>query len=269
MPISDTWCTFLRDIPHILSALHSVVFPRIEASVCYYWLTLIFGLCKERESVVAAIVSVITIVLLPLLLPVDVLLLISLIMGDFIKFVGPLFQRSEQQTAALDLHSIAWALRTSLDGPVRLSALNYLATITLPDADPTLVIGCSDVFVGCVKTTNGSAVITQGSEQLAAVSALCCLHTFSQLLFSHPVLSDPTFFHNFAAVDPTPRDLEGIRHRYVRALQSETNFDSLPFSHVLDVIHSVLSNSRGAHGIPNQHSQNNPLHVVCRADPVG
>ena len=91
-----------------------------------------------------------------------------------------------------------------------------------------------------VSTTNGSAVITQGSEQLAAVSALCCLHTFSQLLFSHPVLSDPTFFHNFAAVDLTPRDLEGIRHRYVRALQSETNFDSLPFSHVLDVIHRVF-----------------------------
>ena len=57
----------------------------------------------------------------------------------------------------LDLHSITWTLRISLDGPVRLLALNYLTAITFSDINPALVVGCFGVLVGCVKITNDSA----------------------------------------------------------------------------------------------------------------
>ena len=96
------------------------------------------------------------------------------LLRDLIKYVDSHSPGLEQQTV-LDLHSITWALRISLGGPVRRSALDYLTTVTLSGIDPPLVVGCFDILIGCVKTTNGGAVITQGSEQLAAVSVLCCL----------------------------------------------------------------------------------------------
>ena len=124
----------------------------------------------------------------------------------------------------MDLHRISWTLQTSLDSPVRLSALNYLATITLPDFDPGLVANCFNVLFGCVKTANRSAVINQGSEKLATMSALCCLHTLSHLRAAYPL---------------SPF-LNGIRQRYIKVFQSETRFDSLPFPHTLGVIHRVF-----------------------------
>lgn len=114
-------------------------------------------------------------------------------------------------------------LRTSLDGPVRLSALSYLATMTLTRFDPALVIHCFDILGGCVKITDGKATIAQGMEQLATVSAMCCLHTLSHLTITDPVTS-----------------IEDLRQRYTEAYPPETNFDALPFSHTLWVIHSIF-----------------------------
>ena len=239
-PYQTPAANILRHIPHTLGVLYSVVFPRIEASLCYYCLTSIFGLWKERSFLGTVIISLIFILILPLFLLLDVLGLALAILRDLIDYVDSHFHGSKQQTVVLDLRCITWALRTSLDGPVRLSALKYLATITSPVADPALAIGCFDVLVSCIKTSNGSAVITQGSEQLAAVSALCCLHTFSPLTLSHLKLSRPTLLHDFTDIDPTPRVLEGIRQRYVTALHSRTDFDSLPFSHILGIIHRVF-----------------------------
>ena len=56
------------------------------------------------------------------------------------------------------------------------------------------------------------------------MSALCCLHTLSHLGGTY-LLS---------------RFLHGIRKRYARVFRSETNFDNLPFSHTLGVIHRVF-----------------------------
>ena len=41
----------------------------------------------------------------------------------------------------------------------------------LTDFDPTLVVCCFNVFVGCVSVDNHGVVIMQGLEQLATVSA--------------------------------------------------------------------------------------------------
>ena len=232
-PYQTPAANILRHIPYIFGMFYSVVFPRIEASVCYYWLKGILFVCKERESLKVIILSFLTIVFLPLLLVMDIISIVLIIFRDLVEYVESYSPESEQQTVVLDLHSITWVLQTSLDGPIRLSALDYLATLTLPDVDPTLAAGCFDVLVGCFKTTNGSAVITQGSEKLAAASALCCLSALSHLALAQ-VTSHAT------NMDPTPRDLEGIRQRYSKTFQPETNFDGFPFSHTLSVIHRVF-----------------------------
>ena len=56
------------------------------------------------------------------------------------------------------------------------------------------------------------------------MSALCCLHTFSYLKATYPL----------------PMVLGSIRQRYTKVFRSETNFDNLPFSHTLGVIHRVF-----------------------------
>ena len=223
----------IQHIPHILGVLYSVVFPLIQASVYYYGIKRIFNRFKERDFLRVIIYSLYAVLLSPFLLLIDVIAVILAISRDLIEYIDSRSQGLEQETVVLDLHSITWALQTSLDGPVRLSALNYLATITFPDIDPALVVGCFDVLVGCVKTTNGSVVITQGSEQLVTVSVLCCLRALSHLAFSR-VTSHTT------DMDPTPRDLEVIRQRYSRVLHSGANFDGLQFSHILGIIHRVF-----------------------------
>ena len=95
-------------------------------------------------------------------------------------------QGSEQRAAVLDQYCISWTLRTSLDGPIRLLTLSYLATVTPADLGPTLVADCFDILLGCVKNIEGEVVIIQGMEQLVTVSALCCLHTYSNLVIVDP-----------------------------------------------------------------------------------
>ena len=222
-PYQTPAARLLRYIPHILSVLRSVIFPVMEESICYYIFTDTlseYKKCRCLSSITTLLAATIS---LPIFLCMDAFFIVAYAILGSVKFVGSHFQ-SEQRSAVLDLHCISWTLRTSLDGPVRLSALNYLATTTIPGFDPALVVNCFNVLFGCVKTTNGSVVINQGSEELAAMSALCCLHTLSHLRASYPL----------------SRFLDGIRQRYTRVFQSETNFDTLPFSHILGVVHRVF-----------------------------
>ena len=213
----------LRGIPHILRVLRSIIIPLIEGSECYSCFNDVIGVWKRGGLLVPIIDSLLSIVFIPFFLGIDVFSIITRATRSSIKFIRLHFQ-SEEKTAVLDLHCVSWTLQTSLDGPVRLSAMNYLATMTLPDFDPTLVAHCFNVLFGCVKIINGSVVINQGSEKLAAVSTLCCLHTLSHLKAAYPL----------------SRSLEAIRQQYTRVFQSETNFDSLPFSHTLGAIHRVF-----------------------------
>ena len=155
-------------------------------------------------------------------------------------------QESEQQTAVLDLQCIFWTLRTSLDGPVRLSTLNYLATTTLANLDLTFVVDCFDILFGHVKAINDEAVITQGTEGLAAASALCCLHTISHL----------------TTTDPASRVLDSIRQRYTKAFPFSTQFNDLPFSHILDVIHGVFYPHRSGQAWWGHYKPSSNEHAV-------
>jgi len=141
--------------------------------------------------------------------------------------------QTEQQVAVrpLELGCIAWALQTSVDEPVRLSAVEYLETMVPHDFDPIQAAASwFDILITSVRVTDGRATIAQGLEQLAATSSLFCLHTLSHI----------------AAMD-TPNILDSVCQRYTRTFPSWTNFDGLPFSHTLGVIHRVfhLINSEG------------------------
>jgi hypothetical protein len=112
------------------------------------------------------------------------------------------------QTAVLDLQCILWILQTSLDKFVHLSTLKSLATMkTLADFNPTLVSACFDILADCVAVVNGELMIRQGSEELAEVSALCLLRTFTHL----------------AIMDPTSSLLEDVRRRYTSTFPLRTN----------------------------------------------
>ena len=131
---------------------------------------------------------------------------------------------SELQTAFLDIHCISWTLQTSLDGPVRLSTLNYLASTTLANFEPALVVDCFNVLFSCVKVIDRQVVIAQGMENLAAASSLCCLQTLSHLM----------------AADPTSRVLEDTRRRYGGAFLFATGGNNPSISHILHIIYKLF-----------------------------
>ena len=216
----------IRHICYIPGLLHSVFTTSIERSMGWSFLILAWEeLQGIRYSLVNIVTSLTSILLLPIGLIVDSCRAVIWVFIALPRGVYILLQRgSKERTAVLDLHCILWTLRTSVDEPVRLSTLSYLATAPLAHLDPTLVVDCFDILFGCVKAIEGTVTIAQGLEQLATVSALCCLHTLSHL----------------AIMNPTPRVFGNIHRRYTQAFPFETNFNLLPFSHILGAIHSVF-----------------------------
>jgi len=225
----------LRRIFHIPGLLLSVFSTSVERSACRHLISMVLDALKEnyhsdmpyfvKKEVATDALSYIY--LLPVYFFMDAYRLQLAIIWPFTaparRAYSWLRRGPERQTTVLDLRYISWTLRTSLDGPVRLSALNYLATMTLVHLDPSLVVYCFDLLISCVKVTDGKVTITQGLEQLAASSALCCLHTLSHLTVTGPMLR-----------------IEDIRQQYARAFPSEVNFDDLPFSHILGTIHNLF-----------------------------
>jgi hypothetical protein len=145
-------------------------------------------------------------------------------------------RRSDQQMIMLDLRCILWMVQTSLDKAVHLSALKHLATMmALTDFDPTLAADCFDAFIGCININisgrSRRVAITQGLEQLATASVMGCLRTISHIL----------------VMDPTSRILEVVCQRYILVFPLETDFNGLPFAHILHVIHDIFYAIRREH----------------------
>ena len=170
------------------------------------------------------------ILLLPLWSVVDACrVIIWLLVGFTHQVTQAQLELHAEQTVVSDLRCISWTLQTSVDGPVRLSALGYLATMTLDDSHPIQVVaGWFDILIDSVKVTGGSATIVQGLEELAATSYLFCLRALSHL----------------TAMDPMPKLLEDVRRRYTRTIPFKTRFDDPLLSHTLGVIHSVFYPNR-------------------------
>ena len=213
--ISDTIC----HIPKIPGMLHLLFSASIKGSICcdllaYAW----WELTEPPLFLDRATASVLFILLLPIWLIIDTCKAVTWLLVKLFHLSG---WRSEQQMGFLDLHCILWTFQTSLDGSVRLSTLNYLATTTLANFDPALVTICFDILFGCVKVIDGKAVITQDMEQLAVSASMCCLQTLSHLM----------------VIDPTSRVIEDTWRQYTVTFPFDTNLDSLPFSHILHIIH--------------------------------
>ena len=243
--------------PHIFGILRSVFSASINESFFFNTLLSTGPELKETHRSLRAIAAklfhilLIHVLLLPLWLIADACRVIFWLLAGSAHWVRQAWlepqtgQQTEQQTAVhvLDLRCILWTLQTSVDGPVRLSALEYLAAVTLDDFDPTqIVAGWFDILIDCVNVTNGNAMIVQGLEELAATSSLFCLRMLSNLM----------------VMDPMPKGFEDIRRRYTRAFPFKPNFDGLPFSHTLGVIHSVFC-PKHMEGLGNPFRTEGPL----------
>ena len=174
----------------------------------------------------------ILLLLSPIWLACDTYLLVRAIVRALARIVSGWFRRARginPQTTASDLKCISWVLQTSLDKAVHLITLKFLATMTaLAGFDPALVSACFDILASRVVVAGGKTIIAEGKEELAEVSALCCLRTLSHL----------------AIVDPTLGVLEDVRQRYTRSFPLKTNFEDFPSCRSFGAIHNILHSSQ-------------------------
>ena len=136
--------------------------------------------------------------------------------------------RWDQRTALLDVRCVTWMLQISLDKAIHLLALKLLTAMTLTDPDPVLVPACFDILTSRVAVVGGKLAVTQGSEELAAASVLCCFRTLAHL----------------TTTDPESSILEEVRRRYTRTFPFQTNFEDSPSRHHFSMIHNLFYPSR-------------------------
>ena len=130
-----------RDLPLLPSILYSILSVVVGESISCSVLALSWGVLMDLDLSLSKIVRVAIIPtthipLFAISLVVDtcrVIVRVLVLLAHMVQW------GSEQQIGMLDQRCISWTLRTSLDGPVRLSTLNYLATTTLVDTTPTLL----------------------------------------------------------------------------------------------------------------------------------
>lgn len=106
--------------------------------------------------------------------------------------------------------------------------------------DLTLVVDCFNIFICGISVSNGRATITQGLEQLTAVSAGCFYHAF----------------HHLAVMEQTSRAFGDIHHHYHRVIHPQTDFTDLPFCHTMIMIDALIRREWSPHSI--WHGDNRP-----------
>ena len=141
-------------------------------------------------------------------------------------------QTSDSQPAVLGLPCISWTLQTSLEKSVHLSTLEHLVTITnFADLDPAIVVNCLNTFLGYISISNKKVVVTQGFEELAALSAKCFYQTFRHL----------------SATRPNSRVTADICRSYRRVFRLNVDFRGLPFCHTMINIRPLVDRYWGSH----------------------
>ena len=217
-PYQTPGARLLRRAPGMLLSIFSTSFKN---STYYFLVTA--GLQGNLAADTCVLLCVTP--LLPVLLLMDLIRAVTHLLLLFVtRMLIMLGRTPEQLPTILDTNCVSWTLRTSLDEPTRLLAMRLLATTTLQGYNPTLAVDCLDVLLHCVGVVNGSAVIVQELEQLTRLSALCFLNTLSHL----------------ALLNPLSGVFEDLRRSYTRAFPPATNFDNLPCSHILGIIHCIF-----------------------------
>ena len=220
-PYQTPGARLLRRAPGILLSIFSNFFKNSSS----HSMVVVARNVAPRNLAVDICIQLYAILLLPVFLLTD---LIRVVACPLTLLVARLFimlgRALEQLPATLDTNCVSWTLRTSLDEPARLLAMKLLATTRLQDYNPTLAIDCLDVLLRCIRVVNGSAAVVQELEQFARLSALCFLNALSHL----------------AIMNPMSGVFEDLRRPYIRTFPPGTNFDNLPFSHILGIIHCVF-----------------------------
>ena len=225
-PYQTPSARLLRRLCHAPGVLLSLFSAAFKNTFSYSMVT------RVREKIPRGLLEdvfflLLLIFLLPLFLTVDLLgyvLITSLTPNRLFVPRRPSSWTPQQLQTISDVNCVSWILRTSLNEPTRLLAMKFLAATTLHEYRPTLVVDCFDDLLRSIKVVNGSAVVVEGFEQLARASALCCLNTLSHLSMLNPI----------SAV------LDDLCQKYTRAFESRTDFNNLPFSHILGIIHCVF-----------------------------
>jgi len=238
-PYQTPGARILRHIPPLaLSALRSV-FSRSHVihgvANWWYWRTQDFKCSAFWFAKIFAAILVSPAILLLNLLVDAFLLARAIVRASFVNALGVRrwFHRRDPQAAVLDVRCISWMLQTSSDKTIHLPALRLLATMaTLAEFHPALVSACFDILVGCVSTVGSKVVILQGSEELATLSALCCLRTLAHL----------------TTADSASSVFKDIRRRYTKTFPVEIDFEGIPSRHRFSIIHNVFYPSSVIHG---------------------
>ena len=246
-PYQTPGARLLRHIHHVPGVLLSLFSNFIKNSV-YHWAVVTLRDKTSRNLTGNILLLLSAILCLPILVFLDPFRAAAIPLATFTTRLYLMSQRTlEQLPTILDMNCVSWTLRTSLDEPTRLLAMKILATTTLQDYNPTLVVDCLGVLLRCVKVVNGSAVVVKELEQFARVSALCYLNTLSHL----------------AIMNPGSGIFEDLRRPYTRVFPPGTNFDNLPFSHILGIIHCIFYPVRAERLLPLA-TPNRALHVTWR-----
>ena len=224
----------LRQIPPLaLSALRSAS----SHSKAVNWITDLWRFnIRDSEYLIGDAVHLLALTLLsPIILSVclaiDAYLLAQAMVKAFVANAPRMcswFHRThglDPQITTSDLQCVSWMLRTSLEKSIHLLALKLLAMMTtLANLHPALVPACFDILVGCVSTVGGKVVVLQGSEELAGVSALCCLRTLAHL----------------TTIDPASSVFKDVRRTYTKTFPIETDFKGFPSCHRFSIIHNIF-----------------------------
>jgi len=219
-----------------MSALHSVSSPIIDGSKSIEMLTVWWDGLKElewttRDVAALLIVTLLLLILLPVCLATDIYLFVRTVVRVSIALARRVWgwfhgaRGLGPRAVELDLQCISWMLQTSLDKAVHLLTLKLLATVMTEDHfNPAFISACFDIFAGYVSIVGGKAVITQGADELAAASVLCCLRALSYL----------------TTMNPTSSVFKDVHRRYTKAIPFETNFTGFPSPHHFSILHRVF-----------------------------
>lgn len=237
-PAAHILCYIKHKLPVVLSILYSASSSIIKSSTFIDMLYVWWADLKGLECSVVTMLLILTL-LSPILLPIGLAIDTYLLVGAVIRAIDAAAHRvchqlcgahkPHAQTPILDLQCITWMVQTSLDKAIHLLAMKLLTTMAIPaNFNPTLISACFDILAGCVSIIGGKAVITQGSEELAEVSALYCLRTLS----------------HFATRDPKLSTLKDVHQRYTSTFPVKTNFEGLPPDHSICTIHNIFHSSQ-------------------------
>ena len=130
------------------------------------------------------------------------------------------------QPASIGSRCISWTLQTSLDKAVHLSTLKHLMeTEDLIGLDPAIAMDCFNVLAVCIKTNGRQAVLLQGLEELATLSASCLFR----------------ISHHYLTMDPTSSVLDDVQRRYHRAFPPMIDFMGLPFRYTMIMTRNFIN----------------------------